>query len=69
MIEVVIGSTIPADLVDEHTKMYINPTGNFVIGGPKGDSGLTGRKIIVDTYSADTSPTAAVPSPARIPLR
>ena len=41
---------LPAELVDENTKFFINPTGRFVIGGPHGDSGLTGRKIIVDTY-------------------
>lgn len=41
---------LPADMVDENTRFYINPTGRFVIGGPHGDSGLTGRKIIVDTY-------------------
>ena len=46
----VIDAVIPADMVDENTKYYINPTGRFVIGGPHGDSGLTGRKIIVDTY-------------------
>ena len=46
----VIKSTIPAELLDENTKYFINPTGRFVIGGPQGDSGLTGRKIIVDTY-------------------
>ncbi len=46
----VIRSTIPAELLDENTKYFINPTGRFVIGGPQGDSGLTGRKIIVDTY-------------------
>ena len=50
MIELVIRPTIPTGLLDEQTKIYINPTGRFVIGGPKGDSGLTGRKIIVDTY-------------------
>lgn len=46
----VIKTTVPAELLDENTKYYINPTGRFVIGGPQGDSGLTGRKIIVDTY-------------------
>ena len=46
----VIDSVIPAELLDENTKYYINPTGRFEIGGPEGDSGLTGRKIIVDTY-------------------
>ncbi len=46
----VIDPIIPSELVDENTKIYINPTGRFVVGGPQGDSGLTGRKIIVDTY-------------------
>ena len=46
----VFDEIIPADMVDEHTKFFINPTGRFVIGGPHGDTGLTGRKIIVDTY-------------------
>ena len=46
----VILKTVPSDLIDENTKYYINPTGRFVVGGPNGDSGLTGRKIIVDTY-------------------
>ncbi len=48
--EHVIRPVIPAELMDENTKIFINPTGRFVIGGPQGDSGLTGRKIIVDTY-------------------
>ena len=46
----VIDEIVPANLMDENTKIYINPTGRFEIGGPEGDSGLTGRKIIVDTY-------------------
>ena len=50
VMEKVIRAVIPAGLLDEHTKYFINPTGRFVIGGPQGDSGLTGRKIIVDTY-------------------
>ena len=50
MIDMVIKTSVPAGLMDENTKIYVNPTGRFVIGGPQGDSGLTGRKIIVDTY-------------------
>ena len=50
MIEDVIKPTLPADLFDESTRIFVNPTGRFVVGGPQGDSGLTGRKIIVDTY-------------------
>ena len=50
ILEHVIKPTVPAELLDENTKIYVNPTGRFVIGGPMGDSGLTGRKIIVDTY-------------------
>ncbi len=50
MIELVIKPTLPADLFDENTRIFVNPTGRFVIGGPQGDYGLTGRKIIVDTY-------------------
>ncbi len=50
LIEYVIKPIVPAELLDDQTKYYVNPTGRFVIGGPHGDSGLTGRKIIVDTY-------------------
>ncbi len=50
MMEHVIKAVIPAELLDDETKYFINPSGRFVIGGPAGDSGLTGRKIIVDTY-------------------
>lgn len=50
IIKHVIKATIPEGMIDEYTKIYVNPTGRFVIGGPMGDSGLTGRKIIVDTY-------------------
>ncbi len=50
MIELVVKPTIPAALLDENTRILVNPTGRFVVGGPQGDSGLTGRKIIVDTY-------------------
>ena len=50
LLENVVKPIVPAELLDENTKYYVNPTGRFVIGGPHGDSGLTGRKIIVDTY-------------------
>jgi S-adenosylmethionine synthetase len=50
VLEKVVQAVIPAELLDEQTKYYINPTGRFVVGGPQGDCGLTGRKIIVDTY-------------------
>ena len=50
IVEKVIKQEVPMDMIDENTKIYINPTGRFVIGGPLGDTGLTGRKIIVDTY-------------------
>src|SRR5699024_4837984 len=50
LLEHVIEAVVPAELLDEDTRYFINPTGRFVIGGPQGDAGLTGRKIIVDTY-------------------
>lgn len=55
VIEEIIKPTLPGHLVDAETKFYVNPTGRFVIGGPAGDSGLTGRKIIVDTYGGYAS--------------
>ncbi len=55
IIEEVVHKVIPADLLDEKTKYFINPTGRFVVGGPMGDCGLTGRKIIVDTYGGQGS--------------
>ena len=55
LIKLCIEPTIPAELLDKNTKIYVNPTGRFVIGGPAGDSGLTGRKIIVDTYGGYAS--------------
>ena len=50
IIEYVINHVIPVSMMDDETKIYVNPTGRFVTGGPLGDAGLTGRKIIVDTY-------------------
>jgi S-adenosylmethionine synthetase len=50
IVEKIINRVVPASLMDKNTKIYINPTGRFVVGGPHGDAGLTGRKIIVDTY-------------------
>jgi S-adenosylmethionine synthetase len=55
IIEEVVRKTLPADMLDENTKYLINPTGRFVTGGPMGDTGLTGRKIIVDTYGGQGS--------------
>ena len=50
VIEKIISRVVPADMMDKQTKVYVNPTGRFVVGGPQGDAGVTGRKIIVDTY-------------------
>ena len=50
ILEYVVKPIVPAELLDDQTKYFVNPTGRFVVGGPQGDSGLTGRKIIVDTY-------------------
>ena len=55
MLKYVVAPVVPAELIDEETKYFVNPTGRFVIGGPMGDSGLTGRKIIVDTYGGHAS--------------
>ena len=65
----VIDPVLPAELLDGSITYHINPTGKFVIGGPHGDSGVTGRKIIVDTYGGAPADTAAVLSAARIPQR
>jgi S-adenosylmethionine synthetase len=50
VIEKIVSRVVPADMIDKQTKIYVNPTGRFVVGGPQGDAGVTGRKIIVDTY-------------------
>jgi S-adenosylmethionine synthetase len=55
LIEEVVKKVVPAEMLDEQTKYYVNPTGRFVVGGPQGDCGLTGRKIIVDTYGGQGS--------------
>lgn len=66
--EQVIKAVIPAEYLDDQTKYFINPTGRFVIGGPQGDAGLTGRKIIVDTYGG-AAHHGGGPSPVRTPPR
>ena len=68
VMEEILKPVLPAKWIDKRTKYHINPTGRFVIGGPVGDCGLTGRKIIVDTYGGFAR-TAAALSPARIPPR
>jgi S-adenosylmethionine synthetase len=55
LVEEVVKKVVPADMMDENTKFFVNPTGRFVVGGPQGDCGLTGRKIIVDTYGGQGS--------------
>ena len=66
MIDLVIRPTIPASLMDNDTKIYVNPTGRFVVGGPQGDSGLTGRKIIVDTYGGSAPHGGGAKDPTKV---
>ena len=56
IIDEVISRALPADMLDQNTHIFVNPTGRFLIGGPAGDSGLTGRKLIVDTYGGYAAP-------------